>query len=90
MADLRAASLDTLLQMVVAGFGSTLLPALALRAVSARDRGIIARQLTLPDTCRRVSLVFRRSFRRHQALKAFAKVVFANLPDTVTSLHPGG
>ncbi len=42
MADLRAASLETLLQMVVAGFGSTLLPALALRAVSARDRGIIA------------------------------------------------
>ena len=83
-------SLETLLQMVVAGFGSTLLPALALRAVSARDRGIIARQLTLPDTCRRVSLVFRRSFRRHQALKAFAKVVYANLPDTVTSLRPGG
>jgi LysR family transcriptional regulator, hydrogen peroxide-inducible genes activator len=90
MADLRAASLETLLQMVGAGFGSTLLPVLAFRAVSARDRGIVARQLTLPDTYRRVSLVYRRSFPRHQALEAFAKVVYASLPVTVTSLRPGG
>jgi len=88
MADLRAASLETLLQLVVAGFGSTLLPALALRAVSAKDRGIIARQLKLPDTYRRVSLVYRRTFPRRQALEAFAKVVFEHLPDTVTSLVP--
>ena len=45
MADLRAASLETLLQMVAAGFGSTLLPALALKTASARDRGVMARHL---------------------------------------------
>jgi len=89
MADLRAASLETLLQMVGAGLGSTLLPALALRAGSAKDRGIVARQLKLPDTYRRVSLVYRRTFPRRPALEAFAKVVSANLPDTVTSLVPG-
>jgi LysR family hydrogen peroxide-inducible transcriptional activator len=89
MADLRAASLETLLQMVGAGFGSTLLPALALRAGSAKDRGIIARQLKLPDTYRRVSLVYRRTFPRRQALEAFAKVVLENLPDAVTPLAPG-
>lgn len=86
MADLRAASLETLLQMVGAGFGSTLLPALALRAGLAKDRGIIARQLNLPDTYRRVSLVFRRSFPRHAALEAFASIITSNLPDTVQQI----
>jgi LysR family hydrogen peroxide-inducible transcriptional activator len=87
MADLRAASLE--LQMVAAGFGSTLLPALALRAGSAKDRGIIARQLKLPDTYRQVSLVYRRTFPRRQALEAFARVVLDNLPDTVQPLDTG-
>ena len=86
MADLRAASLETLLQMVGAGFGSTLLPALALRAGLGKDRGIIARQLKLPDTYRRVSLVYRRTFPRRKALEAFAEVVLDNLPDTVCPL----
>jgi LysR family hydrogen peroxide-inducible transcriptional activator len=86
MADLRAASLETLLQMVGAGFGCTLLPALALQTVAASDRGIIARQLKLPDTYRRVSLVYRRTFPRHQALEAFAAVVLKHLPDTVYAL----
>ena len=86
MADLRAASLETLLQMVGAGFGCTLLPALALKTASARDKSIIARQLKLPDTYRRVSLVYRRTFPRRQALEAFASVVLDNLPDTVRSI----
>ena len=82
LADLRAASLETLLQMVAAGFGSTLLPALALNTASARDKGILARQLQLPDTYRQVSLVYRRTFPRRKALEAFAEVVLENLPDT--------
>jgi len=85
MADLRAASLETLLQMVAAGFGSTLLPALALKTASARDRSIVTRQLNMPDTYRRVSVVYRRTFPRQQALEAFAGVVLENLPDSV---HP--
>ena len=83
LADLRAASLETLLEMVAAGFGSTLLPALALKSVSARDKDILVRQLQLPDTFRRVSLVLRRTFPRRQALVAFAEVVLRNLPDTI-------
>lgn len=85
LADLRAASLETLLQMVAAGFGSTLVPALALKTTSAKDRSLITRQLQLPDTYRRVSLVYRRSFPRRQALEAFAEIVLENLPDSV---HP--
>ena len=85
MADLRAASLETLLQMVGAGFGCTLLPALALKTATARDRSIITRQLKLPDTYRRVSLVYRRTYPRREMLEAFAGVVLENLPESV---HP--
>ncbi len=86
LADLRASSLETLLQMVAAGFGSTLLPALGLNTLSVRDKGILARQLQLPDTYRQISLVYRRTFPRRKALEAFAEVVLENLPDTVKPL----
>ncbi len=87
MADLRAASLETLLQMVIVGFGCTLLPALALKTASAKDRGLVVRQLQLPDTFRQVSLVYRRTFPRREALMAFAEVVLANLPSSVQALQ---
>ncbi len=86
MADFRAASLETLLQMVGAGFGCTLLPALALKADLAKDRGVIARELNLPDTFRQILLVYRRTFPRRQALEAFAQIVLENLPKNVRPL----
>lgn len=86
MADLRASSLETLLQLVGAGFGSTLVPALAMRGSWASGSGIVARKLEFKDTYRRVSLVFRKSYPRRQALEAFAEIIFANLPNTVQPL----
>jgi LysR family hydrogen peroxide-inducible transcriptional activator len=83
MADLRAASLETLLQLVGAGFGCTLVPALAVRGSWMTDSGIIARPLELPDAYRRVQLVSRGSFPRRAALQAFADVILENLPNTV-------
>jgi LysR family hydrogen peroxide-inducible transcriptional activator len=83
MADLRAASLETLLQLVGAGFGCTLVPALAIRGGWMTDSGIIARRLDLPDAYRRVSLVFRRSFPRRPAVEAFARIILEHLPNTV-------
>jgi LysR family hydrogen peroxide-inducible transcriptional activator len=79
-ADLRAASLDTLLQLVGAGMGATLLPALALRSAGA---GVVTRPLEVPDAYRRVSLVWRRSFPRVAAVEALAGVILAHLPNTV-------
>jgi LysR family transcriptional regulator, hydrogen peroxide-inducible genes activator len=86
LADLRAASLETLLQLVGAGFGCTLVPALAIRGGWMTDSGIIARRLDLPDASRRISLIFRRSFPRRRALEAFAGVVRDHLPNTVRVL----
>lgn len=83
MADLRAASLETLLQLVGAGFGCTLLPALATGNGGRRDRDIAIRVLDLPDAYRRISLVSRRSFPRRPALTALAELIVGQLPDTV-------
>ncbi|MCF7982908.1 MAG: LysR family transcriptional regulator [Thiohalocapsa sp.] len=83
MADLRAASLETLLQLVGAGFGCTLVPALAIRGGWMTDSGIIARPLELDDAFRRISLVFRRSFPRRSALEAVIEVIRGQLPNTV-------
>jgi LysR family hydrogen peroxide-inducible transcriptional activator len=86
MADLRAASLETLLQLVGAGFGCTLVPALAIRGGWMTDSGIIARPLSLPDAYRRIVMVYRRSFPRRAALEAFAEVICTHLPNTVRRL----
>lgn len=82
-ADLRAASLNTLLQLVGAGMGATLIPALALRGASMKEAGVVTRPLGMADASRRVSLVWRRTFPRKAALDALAAVVLANLPGTV-------
>jgi LysR family hydrogen peroxide-inducible transcriptional activator len=82
-ADLRAASLDTLLQLVGAGMGATLVPALALRSAAMTGSGVVTRPLEVPDAYRRVSLVWRRSFPRVAAVEALAEVILANLPNTV-------
>jgi LysR family hydrogen peroxide-inducible transcriptional activator len=86
LADLRAASLETLLQLVGAGYGCTLLPALAIRSPWLTDSGVIARPLAVDDAVRRVQLVFRASFPRRQALEALAQVIWSNLPNTVRPL----
>jgi LysR family transcriptional regulator, hydrogen peroxide-inducible genes activator len=86
MADLRAASLETLLQLVGAGFGCTLVPALAVRGSWTTDSGIIARKLYLKDAYRRVQFVYRKTFPRKQALQALADVIRGQLPNTVTPL----
>ena len=83
MADLRAASLETLIQLVGAGFGVTLLPALAMRGSWSTGSGVIAQPLSIKDASRRVSLVFRHSFPRRAALEAFAQVILSHLPNTV-------
>lgn len=85
MSDLRASSLETLLQLVGAGFGTTLVPALAMSGSWASGSGIVAHKLEFSDAYRRISLVFRKSYPRQQALDAFAKVILENLPNTV---HP--
>lgn len=89
MADLRASSLETLIQLVGAGYGVTLVPALAMHGSWTAGSGVVAQPLAIAHASRRVALVFRRSFPRRAALQAFAGVILDNLPNTVTRLGTG-
>lgn len=83
-ADLRASSLETLLNMVAAGFGCTLVPALAVRSPHLSGGAIVARPLRLASATRPVALWARRSFPQPALLSALAGVMVAALPETVT------
>jgi LysR family transcriptional regulator, hydrogen peroxide-inducible genes activator len=68
----QAASLETLVNLVAAGYGTTLIPALAASSLSIRD--IILRPLR-GKTARTIRLTSRRTFPRPQALRALEKVI---------------
>lgn len=88
MADLRAASLETLIQLVAAGIGITLVPALAMRGSWTSGSGVVAQPLAIAGATRRISLVSRRSFPRAAALQALAGIIIDNLPNTVRQINP--
>ncbi len=69
--DLRAASLQTLIELVRAGRGYTLLPKLAALPISSRSDLLHLVQIE-PRPKRHVRLVFRKSFPRESSLKIFA------------------
>jgi LysR family hydrogen peroxide-inducible transcriptional activator len=86
MSELRATSLETLLHLVGAGLGATLVPALALRGAWTTDTGVVTRPIRIARARRRIDLVFRSGFPRPAALHLLARVIQANLPNTVRLL----
>jgi len=73
-ADMRAASLETLLHMTAAGFGVTLAPRMAADGWRGKG-GLVAVPLKGADVARKVRLVWRRDMPRKAAMLALAKVV---------------
>jgi LysR family transcriptional regulator, hydrogen peroxide-inducible genes activator len=71
-ASMQASTLDTLVNLVAAGYGTTLLPALA--ADSFRKREVVLRPL-VGASSRTIRLVSRPGFPRPQALRALEKVI---------------
>jgi len=69
---MQAATLETLVNLVAAGYGSTLIPALA--ANSLVQRGIVLRPLT-GKSFRTIRLASRPGFPRPQALRALEKTI---------------
>ncbi|MGB6975276.1 MAG: LysR substrate-binding domain-containing protein [Terracidiphilus sp.] len=69
---MQAATLDTLVNLVAAGYGATLIPALA--AESLVRRGILLRPLA-GRSSRTIRLASRPGFPRPQALRALEKVI---------------
>ena len=73
---MRAASLPTLLNMVAAGYGTTLIPGLA--AGAAQDAGIVLRPLAA-KAGRTVSIAWRAQFPRRSAVEAVGEVIATRL-----------
>jgi LysR family hydrogen peroxide-inducible transcriptional activator len=71
---LQAASLETLANLVAAGYGTTLAPQLA--ASSMERRGVVLRPL-VGKASRTIRLVSRPTFPRPKALQALARVIAA-------------
>ncbi len=71
-ASMQASTLETLINLVAAGYGCTLLPALA--AGSFRTREVVLRPLT-GKSSRTVRLVSRPGFPRPQALRVLERVI---------------
>lgn len=69
---MQAATLDTLVNLVAAGYGTTLIPALAVDSFNKRD--IVIRRLA-GDSARTIRLASRPAFPRPQALRALEKVI---------------
>jgi LysR family hydrogen peroxide-inducible transcriptional activator len=69
---MQAATLETLINLVAAGYGATLIPALA--SASLARRGIALRPLA-GGTSRTIRLASRPGFPRPQALRALEKVI---------------
>jgi len=81
-AEMQAATLDTLVNLVAAGYGTTLIPALAVPWLENRGmagRGVELRPLRQNST-RGVRLASRPGFPRPQALRAIEKVVRKAVP----------
>jgi LysR family hydrogen peroxide-inducible transcriptional activator len=90
-ADTRATSVETVINMVSAGFGTTLVPAMAVaRAPWTTDAGIIARRIETTadrapaEASRRVRLVFRATTPRRALMTALARAIRTGLPNLVT------
>ena len=78
--DFRATSLETILQMVATGMGSTLLPAMACG--EARARSVATRKLA-NGVGRRIGLVWRRSYPRERDIHLLARTLCDHLPPGV-------
>lgn len=87
LADMRATSLQTLLHMTAAGYGLTLLPALALAGDHALPKTVRARPLKGARASRGVRLAYRPTTPREPAIRALAELIRAGLPKDLVGIR---
>ena len=94
--DFRGSSLETLRQMVAAGVGCTLLPALAADAAGTGGtkltsaRLIELRPFAAPVPSRTIGLAARRGFPRLEMVRAFAELIKRHAPQGVALIASSG
>jgi LysR family hydrogen peroxide-inducible transcriptional activator len=79
-----ATSLETLRQMVAAGIGCTLLPALAHAPEMLRNGSVEIRRFADPVPSRTIGLVWRRRYPREKTVRRLAQLIRAELPTAVS------
>jgi len=83
---LRATGLETLINLVVAGQGVTLVPALAVGSGTLQQSGLTVSKLKDAGAARTIYMTFRKSFPQTMAVSALVKTIQAGLPKTVKVL----
>ena len=78
--DFRAASLETICQLVAAGFGCTLLPALATHPQHGQELSYAIRPLHSPNANRRIGLVWRRGYPKAGEMALLGELVRSQPP----------
>ena len=87
--DFRATSLETICEMVAAGLGCTLLPALAVPFLTARHQRLQVRPLRAAKAFRRIGLLWRASYPAGEDLEVLGAFIQSHLPGSVgRCLHP--
>jgi LysR family hydrogen peroxide-inducible transcriptional activator len=86
--EFKATSLETLRQMVAAGAGCTLLPALAaMPGVGSVKNGLVQiRPFVSPAPTRTVGIVWRHRYPREATVKQLAEVILNHLPAVVQAI----
>jgi len=84
--DFRAASLETICQLVAAGVGCTLLPALAARPPQGPEPSYVVRPLQSSHASRRIGLAWRRGYPKAQELALLGDLVRNNPPSGTRAL----
>ncbi len=83
--DFRATSLETIRQMVIAGLGVTLMPAMALTCEDEARESTVTLPFVKPQPGREIVLAYRRGSARTDGFVRLAELIRASLPDTVAS-----
>jgi LysR family hydrogen peroxide-inducible transcriptional activator len=78
--DFRAVNLETICQLVAAGLGCTLLPALAALAPQRPKPFFVIRPLQSSDDSRRIGLVWRRGYPKARELALLGDLIIENRP----------
>src|SRR5258707_10045652 len=78
--DFRAVSLETICQLVAAGFGCTLLPALAARPPQGPEPSFVVRPLQSTNASPRIGLAWRRAYPKAPDLARLGELIGENPP----------
>lgn len=85
---IRATSLETLINMVTAEQGITLVPATALSGGWTTDKGVLTEKLDDTKAYRRIYLTFRKTFPRRDLLDHIAALICENVGNNVALVNP--